>query len=235
MIKLVALDLDGTLTQHRSKIDEKCLSVLKELDEKYKLVMVCAGGCERVYNQLDCFPIDILGFYGMETSKVENDRFIIENSTVVEADKFKISDNINQLRKELGFVDYYGESVEFHKLGLITFPIIGTNAPLDEKLAFDPDRSKRREHYNYVSSVFTEYNVFVGGSSSFDIVPKPFCKLNALEKYLDKHNIDRNEVIYFGDDYGFGGNDSDVYNSDIKFVKMEDYRDFPTIAKEILL
>ena len=64
MYKLIAFDLDGTLTQHRSKLGETNRKVLEALDKKYKLLMVGAGGCERIFNQLNFFPIDIIGYYG---------------------------------------------------------------------------------------------------------------------------------------------------------------------------
>lgn len=235
MIKIVALDLDGTLTQHKSRLESECRNVLSELSEKYKLVMVCAGGCERVFKQMNGFKIDIIGFYGMEYSEIKNDKIEITKKIKVEEDKTKVAEKVEQLRQELGFTEYYGESVEFHESGMITFPIIGTMASLDKKLAFDPDRTIRRKYYNRVCKLFEEYNVFIGGSSSFDIAPKPYCKLYALEQYLNTYGIDKSEIIFFGDDYGVGGNDSDVYNSDIKFIPIDDYREFSRIAKEELL
>lgn len=48
MYKLIAFDLDGTLTQHRSKLEQFNKDVLDELSARYKLIMVGAGGCERI-------------------------------------------------------------------------------------------------------------------------------------------------------------------------------------------
>ena len=42
-IKLIAFDLDGTLTQHRTKLAPENKAVLDELSKKYKLLMVGAG------------------------------------------------------------------------------------------------------------------------------------------------------------------------------------------------
>ena len=67
-IKLVALDLDGTLTQHRSPLEDKNRELLNALSERYKLLMVGAGGCRRIHRQLGGYPIDIIGNYGMEIS-----------------------------------------------------------------------------------------------------------------------------------------------------------------------
>ena len=49
-IKLIAFDLDGTLTQHRTKLAPENKAVLDELSKKYKLLMVGAGTCERIFN-----------------------------------------------------------------------------------------------------------------------------------------------------------------------------------------
>ncbi len=40
--KLIAFDLDGTLTQHRTPLEEKNRSVLERLAKKYQLLMVGA-------------------------------------------------------------------------------------------------------------------------------------------------------------------------------------------------
>ena len=71
MIKLVAFDLDGTLTQHKTKLGDKNRSVLDRLGEKYKLLMVGAGQCARIFNQMDGYPIDIIGNYGLQYAKYD--------------------------------------------------------------------------------------------------------------------------------------------------------------------
>ena len=43
LIKIIAMDLDGTLTQHKQPLDEVHRKALKKLSSKYKLLMVGAG------------------------------------------------------------------------------------------------------------------------------------------------------------------------------------------------
>ena len=45
MIKAFAFDLDGTLTQHKTPLDDKNRAVLEKLAERYTLLMVGAGTC----------------------------------------------------------------------------------------------------------------------------------------------------------------------------------------------
>lgn len=234
-LKLIAMDMDGTLTQHKSALEPECRRVLDMLRERYTLLMVCAGGCDRVYNQLGHFDIDISGFYGMQLGEVRNGVLKIKESVTKKTDYNKVNVCADQIRNEFGFNDYVGDPVEFHDSGLITFPILGTKAKLGDKLAYDPNRIKRRACYGRVCEIFSEYNVFIGGTSSFDIAPKPYNKLFALKKYLSDNNISTDEVVFFGDDYGIGGNDNCVFESNIKSVKVDNYRFFPQIAAELLL
>jgi HAD superfamily hydrolase (TIGR01484 family) len=234
LIRLVAMDLDGTLTQHKSSLDDECRSALIRLSERYKLVMVCAGGCERVYKQMGEFPIDIIGFYGMQCSTIKGSDFKLIRSRSAAVDTLLMTKKATLLREELGFTEYDGDTMEFHASGLVTFPILGTAAPLEKKLSYDPDRAKRRRVYERVCEVFSTYTVFIGGSSSFDLAPPPYRKLYALTGYAQSEGFTPKEIIYFGDDYGLGGNDEDIYKSDISFVPIDDYRQFPAIAKKLL-
>ena len=224
MIKVFAFDLDGTLTQHKTPLDDKNRAILKKLAEKHTLLMVGAGGCMRIHNQLGGFPMDVIGNYGMQYAKFEDGEFKIVRDNVIEcSDKEKIERTVTQFREKYGFTDFAGDNVEYHASGCLTFPILGTKAKQEDKLAFDPDRKKRRAIYDEVCEAFSDYNVFVGGSSSFDMAPKPFNKYYALDLWCSENGFSHDEVIFVGDDYGCGGNDESVYRSDFRFITTDDY------------
>ena len=235
-IKLIAMDLDGTLTQHKTPLSKEHRDILTALSKKYKLLMAGAGMCRRIFEQMERFPIDILGNYGMqyaEYNEKTGDIDIVFNE-VRPTDKESVDRRVTMLREKYGFTEYAGDNVEYHASGCITFPVLGTKAKQEDKLAFDPDRKKRRAIYEDVKSVFSDYTVFVGGSSSFDMAPFPFNKAYALGKYCDERGIKHSEVVYIGDDYGEGGNDESVYKADFNYLKIDDYRDFPNVVKELL-
>lgn len=236
MIKLFAFDLDGTLTQHKTKLGEKNRSVLDRLAKNYSLVMVGAGQCMRIYNQMDQYPIDIIGNYGLQYMRYskEEKALIPVRDLTFPCDRESVSDRVTMLREKYGFTEYAGEDVEFHPSGCVTFPILGTKANAQDKLAFDPDRSKRRKIYNEVCEVFSEYIVFVGGSSSFDMAPKPYNKYYALDLYCKEHGLKHDEVVFVGDDYGMGGNDESVYRSDFGFVCVDDYEKLENALEKYL-
>lgn len=235
-IKLVAFDLDGTLTQHKSKLSPEARATLEALNKKYKLLMVGAGMCLRIFNQMDQFPIDVLGNYGLQYAEYNPDtkELEIKENNVLPCDRESVDKRVTMLREKYGYTDFVGENVEYHASGCVTFPVLGTKAALADKLAFDPDRSKRRAIYEDVKATFPEYTVFVGGSSSFDMAPAPFNKYYALAKYCDERGIKHDEVVFVGDDYGPGGNDESVYVSDMNFITVDNYLDFPELVKPLL-
>ena len=233
-IKLIAFDLDGTLTQHKTPLSPEHRAVLDALGKKYRLLMAGAGMCRRIFNQMGGYPIDILGNYGMQYGEYdpETKDIIIKENVTLPCDRESIEVRVTALREKYGYTEFAGDNVEYHESGCVTIPMLGTKAQQADKLAFDPDRKKRRAIYEDVKKIFSDYNVFVGGSSSFDMAPAPYNKAYALQKYCARRGIAPDEVVYVGDDYGPGGNDESVYLSDFRFVKVDNYLDFPKIMEQ---
>ena len=234
MIKLIAFDLDGTLTQHKTPLEPANYEALVALSKKYKLLMAGAGACMRIFNQLEGFPIDVIGNYGLQYGEYnpETKTLDIKENNILPCDRESVAERVTMCREKYGFTEYAGDNVQYHESGCVTFPILGTEAKQEDKLAFDPDRVKRRKIYAEVCETFSDYNVFVGGSSSFDMAPRPFNKFYAISKYCEERGIDLSEVAFVGDDYGPGGNDESVYLSPIRFITIDDYRTFPEVMRK---
>lgn len=235
-IKVIAMDLDGTLTQHKELLDNINKEVLDKLSQKYKLLMVGAGQVMRIFNQLGEYPIDIIGNYGLQYGKynAKTKTMDIVRDEQFPVDKDSVEKRVQQLREKYGYTDYKGNNVEFHPSGCVTFPILGTKAIQEDKLRFDPDRLKRRKIYDDVTKVFSDYTVFVGGSSSFDMAPSPYNKYYALDLYCKENGLLHENIVYIGDDYGLGGNDESVYKSDFPYLTIDNYKTFPEVTKCLL-
>ena len=221
--RLICFDLDGTLTQHRSKLEEKNRGLLDELSKKYKLLMVGAGAAERIYAQMNEYPIDILGNYGMQESKIIDGKFTLVKQVVTNVDKEFFIEKINYLREKYGYTEYKGESVEFHATGMVTFPLLGTKAEIADKIAFDPTREKRKVLYPEVLEIFKDCTVYIGGSSSFDFSGKQYNKYDAIMQYAKENGYVAEEILYVGDDFGDGGGDSHVRLGGLDYVEITDY------------
>ena len=86
--RLIAFDLDGSLTQHKSPLSEECRAVLDRLREAgYTLLMVGAGQCRRIYDQMGEYPIDIIGNYGMQYATAADGAFRLVSDAVLPCDR----------------------------------------------------------------------------------------------------------------------------------------------------
>ena len=224
MKKLICFDLDGTLTQHRSPLEAQNRAVLDKLGKKYKLLMVGAGGAERIYGQMGQYPIDILGNYGMQESRIVDGKFVLVREEVAPVDQAFFTEQCDYLRRKYGYTEYKGEAVEFHATGMVTFPLLGTKADIADKVAFDPTREKRKVLYPEVLEIFKDFTVYIGGSSSFDFSAKRFNKYDAIMKYAEENGYTKDEILYVGDDFGDGGGDSHVRLGGMDYVEITDYR-----------
>lgn len=229
--KLIAFDLDATITQHKTQMTPEAKATLDSLAKYYKLVMVGAGNAPRIYHQMNDYPIDIVANYGMQESKVIDGEFKIVREDTCKVDKEWFLTECNKLREKYGFTAYSGESVEFHESGMVTFGLLGTKATTEDKLAFDPDKTKRLAMYPEVLKIFKDYAVFIGGSTSFDFAEKKYNKYDALMRYAQENGFTKEEVLFVGDDFNDGGGDSHIRLGGMDYIQIYDYTTFPERMK----
>lgn len=232
--RLVAMDLDATLTQHKTQLSDTNTLALNALAERYHLLMVGGGGAERIYHQMNDYPIDVLGNYGMQEARISPEGWALVRSDTTPVDTAAILSRCQMLREKYGYTEYYGDPVEFHPSGMITFGLLGTKAPKELKLVFDPDKKKRRAMYKEVCEVFSDYSVFIGGSTSFDLTAKQYNKYDAVMRYAAENGYTRDEIIFIGDDLDDGGNDSHVRLGGMDYIRIYDYRKFPESIQILL-
>ena len=232
--RLVCLDLDATLCQHRSPVPPKNFAALKALMARYKCIMVGAGNAPRIHRQMENFPIDIIGNYGMQEAVGEDGNFRIVRAVTNTVDRAFFREKTDELRRKYGYTEYDGEPLEFHASGMVTFGLLGTKPSAEHKIAFDPDRKKRKAMYPEVCEIFKDYSVFIGGSTSFDFAGKEYNKYDAIMSYAARHGYALDEIVFVGDDFGDGGGDSHVRIRGMDYIEIEDYRDFPRMVSILL-
>jgi len=232
--KLVAMDLDATLCQHRSPIPEQNLAALKALERRYKCIMVGAGNAPRIYRQMGNYPIDIVGNYGMQVAEAADGNFRIVKAVTNTVDKAFFRRETDRLRAKYGYTEYEGNPLEFHASGMVTFGLLGTAPSAEHKVRFDPDRRKRRAMYPEVCDVFRDYSVYIGGSTSFDFAGPQYNKYDATLNWAKEHGYALEDIVFIGDDFADGGGDSHVRIRDMDHIVIKDYKNFAK-AVEVLL
>ena len=106
-IKLIAMDLDGTLTQHKSHMNAANRKTLEALAKQYKLLMVGAGQVERIFKQMERFPIDIIGNYGLQYGEYcsETGGIKIIRDMKCSCDSENIERKVTELRERFGYTE----------------------------------------------------------------------------------------------------------------------------------
>ena len=224
--RVVAMDLDATLCQHRSPVPWKNLKALEALGRQYKCVMIGAGNAPRIYGQMGEYPIDIVGNYGMQVAEAEDGKFRIVKAVSNEVDRAFFRRETDRLREKYGYTRYDGEPLEFHASGMVTFGLLGTKPSAEHKLTFDPDRKKRRAMYKEVCEIFKDYSVYIGGSTSFDFAGPRYNKYDATLDWAKDHGYTLDDIVFIGDDFADGGGDSHVRIKGMDRIVINDYRKF---------
>ena len=232
--KVVAMDLDATLCQHRSPIPQENLKALDDLMKKYRCVMVGAGNAPRIYRQMGNYPIEISGNSGMQESEIRDGKFVIVRAVTNEVDRAFFREKTDYLRRKYGYTEYEGEPLEFHASGMVTFGLLGTKPSAEHKVAFDPDRRKRRAMYKEVCEIFKDYSVYIGGSTSFDFAGKQYNKYDATLDWAKRHGYALEDVVFIGDDFADGGGDSHVRIKGMDHIVINDYRKFASAVSVLL-
>ena len=132
MLKIIGFDLDGTLTQHRTPLPPASRELLDRLRLHYRVLIVGAGNCPRILRQIENYPIDVIGNYGMQYCRYDPDTQIHRQifDLQVSPDRESVAERISRLRQEHGYTEFAGEGIEFHSSGCVTFPLLGTRADI---------------------------------------------------------------------------------------------------------
>lgn len=214
MKKYFFVDMDGTLTPSRTALSKEMFGAIAQLIENgYRIIVVSGAALDQMEKQLGdvadhCFKMPQSG----------NDAFGTGH-------EFFWSNPLNWLEKNDIF---YWCWEMLHRMGTprekwldcvedrgcqISYSLIGHNAPLEEKKAFDPDGSKRRailEALPFLTMSKTKIDVVIGGTTCFDFFREGCNKGENVARMISEMEWKKDECVYIGDALFSGGNDESV-------------------------
>jgi hypothetical protein len=123
-------------------------------------------------------------------------------------EKKKIIDSLNKAFQAAGFKveEVWGEVIE-DRGSQITLSALGQQAPLAEKIKWDPDFAKRKKIKAILDALIPGFSVRLGGATSIDVTKPGIDKAYGMRKLRDILGISLEEMIYVGDALFPGGND----------------------------
>ena len=225
--KHLFFDLDKTVAPPRQLILDDMFALLSALS--YDIIIVSGQTVPKIEWQTNSLNTIRLGQNGNHA--VEVDGTELWNIPLTREQTREILAHINKLIEKLDHpLNHEWNPVEIRG-AQITFSPIGNTAPVDIKMAYDPDRKKRDALLEKVPFVSEELVVKFGGSTSLDYFHKERHKGTNVARLIDLKNWNKNECIYFGDGLYPGGNDEAVIGV-IETIAVDDHEHTYELLKE---
>jgi phosphomannomutase len=145
---------------------------------------------------------------------------------------------LSSLEKAIEVADFkieklWGDQVE-DRGGQITFSALGQQAPLEEKLKWDPDLTKRQKIKAILDKSIPEFSVRTGGSTSIDITKPGIDKAYGIRKLRDLLGISLEEMIFIGDALYVGGNDYPAEQAGVVSIPVKDPDETKRVTQAII-
>ena len=226
--KLVVFDLDGTLTESKSGMDEEMALLVGKL-LGVKQVAVIGGGKYELFQRqfltrlsiapellknLFLFPTTATVFYKYSG----NDWQKVYSKELSKEEKEKILSAFEKTFAELNYKHpekVYGELTE-DRGGEMAFSALGQDAPLELKQKWkeeNPDiRSKMEEA---LQDRLPDMEVKITGLTSIDITRKGIDKGYGIKQIEKSLNISLEDMLFVGDAFFHEGNDEAALNTGV--------------------
>jgi len=221
-LKAVIFDLDDTLAASKSTMDPAMSAALARLLERVPVCIISGGRFEQFESQaLDGFnaPDDALAnLHLMPTCGTryylwQNSSWVLQYAEdLTDDEKQRTIAALEEGARELGLwhPQPWGDIIE-DRGSQITFSALGQQAPVAEKMAWDPDGAKKRALRDYAVSLLPDLEVRGGGSTSIDVTRKGIDKAYGVSRFLERLGVTVTDVLFIGDRLDEGGNDYPVY------------------------
>ena len=243
MKKLVVFDLDGTLALSKSPLDDEMAGLLNRLLLITKVAVISGGnwaqfqkqvvshlaGDERL-KELSLLPTCGTQFYQHGDGWV---RLYAENFTPEQ--KAKIVGSLKTAIAQAGLepAKVWGEVIE-DRGSQITFSGLGQEAPLAEKVKWDPDFAKRKKMKTILGTLIPEFSVRLGGSTSIDVTKPGIDKAYGIRKLRDILHIAIEEMIFIGDALFPGGNDYPAEQAGCVSIRVREPEETKRVIEAII-
>jgi phosphomannomutase len=243
MKKLIVFDLDGTLAESKSPLDAEMAALLNKLLGFIKVAVISGGSWAQFQKQVLTHLVDdehlknlsLLPTCGTQFYKYDNgwDRIYAEDFTAEQKEKIvssmKKAIELSGLKPE----KVWGEVIE-DRGSQITFSALGQEAPLSEKLKWDPDFTKRKKMKAILDTLIPEFSVRLGGSTSIDVTRPGIDKAYGIKKLRDILGIGIEEMIFIGDALFPGGNDYPAEQAGVVSIRVRDPDETKRIIETII-
>jgi phosphomannomutase len=231
MKSLIVFDLDGTLAQSKSALDDEMAELLTRLLAVVKVAIISGGDYPQFQTQVlarlpaagNLANLSILPTSGTKFFSYDGAWRKLYSEDLTDAEKQKIEDSLEKAVAQTGLQpkETWGERIE-DRGTQITYSALGQEAPLDAKSTWDPDFSKRKQIKAILDGMLPNFSVRLGGTTSIDVTRPGIDKAYGIHKLRDILNIPLANMLFMGDAIFPGGNDYAAKEAGVDCIAVRD-------------
>ena len=243
---VIIFDLDGTLTESKTKIGRDMIEAMEKLLAQKKVAVIGGGkyaqfkeqfvdrlqfSSDRLEN-LYLFPANATSFYRFKNRRWNE---VYQKKLTIQ-EKKSIRQAFALAFKKTGYVapkKIWGVVIEDRKTEM-TFSALGQHAPLEAKEKWNATADIRPKLINILRRALPRFEIREGGETSIDITRRGIDKaygVREIEKYLKTPIKD---MIFIGDALYRGGNDAAAKKTGIKCIAVRGPKDTKKIIEKII-
>ncbi|WP_194396047.1 HAD-IIB family hydrolase [Microbacterium atlanticum] len=235
--RLVAFDLDDTLAPSKSRIDPRIGDLLVALAERVDVAIISGGQLAQFTTQVvdrlpDASPearsrLHLLPTCGTQYYRLSDDGIVtVYRRSLTDDQKSRALAAVEGEARRLGLweSETWGDILE-DRGSQITFSALGQQAPVTEKMSWDPSGEKKNALRAAVAALLPDLEVRSGGSTSVDITERGIDKAYGMRQLSEQTGIALDDMLFVGDRLDPDGNDYPVLAMGVRCHAVEGWED----------
>ena len=253
MKKVLSFDIDQTLNVAKTPIPDEIAELLTKCLDHFEICPISgqkfdqfliqivnrlkdAGATPKQLSHLHLFVAQGTQYYRFSLEK--NDWEQVYNYPLTDEQVKKITATLEAAAKENGYWEAdklaEGDEIIENRLSQITFSALGQKAGTEAKYAWDPDCKKREAIVASAKKMAPEFEYEIGGTTSINAITPGMNKVFGMTHLLEELQVEKSDVLYFGDMTQPGGNDYPVVEMGVDTITVRSHEDTAYALRGIL-
>ncbi len=244
MYKIIAFDLDDTLSPAKSPADKEMIDLLSKLLQKYKVAIITWGKFETInmqimshfedhdlFDNLYIFPTIWTRMYAYKNKAwdiIYKQDLSLEQVGYI---KEVLEDAILELK--LKPKNIWWEMIE-NRGSQVTYSALWQQAPLEAKQNYDKDKKIRAKIVEYIKDDLKDFSIWIWGTTSIDITKKWMDKSFWMQKMMKEFGFEKKDILFIWDATFSWWNDYPVKKMWINTKQVSSPEDTKILIKELI-
>lgn len=240
--KVLAFDIDQTLNIAKTPIPPEMAEALVKCLNYFEICPISGQKFDQFIVQI-VDPLKTAGATDAELAHLhlfvaqgtqyyrytDGDWQQVYNYPLKEEDVVKITTVLEGTARELGYWEADrlapGDEIIENRLSQVTFSALGQKAGTEAKYAWDPDTKKRQAIVEKCRAKLPDFLYEIGGTTSINVAAPGMNKEFGMTHLLEELQVDKKDVLYFGDMTQPGGNDYPVVQMGFDTITVRSHED----------